>query len=74
MSGAKPPHQIESAHLEALAPMIWRRRRIETYRIKSVQPDWHPTQPWWNKVTSTVPKRRGLTRMARGPVRLKSAR
>lgn len=54
--GASPPHRTEPVYLETLAPVIWRRRPVETYGIKSVMPDWHLTQPWWNKVTDAVPE------------------
>ncbi len=54
--GASPPHRTEPIYLEILAPVIWRRRPVETYGIKSVMPDWHLTQPWWNKVTDAVPE------------------
>ena len=54
--GASPPHRIEPAYLEALAPVIWRRRRMETYGIKSVESGWHLTQPWWDRVTDAVPE------------------
>ena len=53
--GASPPHRTEPVYLETLAPVIWRRRRIETYGIKSVMPDWHLTQPWWIRVTAAMP-------------------
>ena len=53
--GASPPHRTEPVYLETLAPVIWRRRRIETYGIKSVMPDWHLTQPWWKRVTDAMP-------------------
>ena len=43
--GSSPPHRIEPAYLEALAPVIWRRRRLEAYGIKSVESGWHLTQP-----------------------------
>ncbi len=52
---ANPPHRIEPVYLETLAPVIWRRRGIETYGIKSVMPGWHRTQPWWDRITSAVP-------------------
>ncbi len=52
---ANPPHRIEPVYLETLAPVIWRRRSIETYGIKSVMPGWHLTQPWWERVASAVP-------------------
>lgn len=54
--GARPPHRIEPVYLETLAPVIWRRRRIETYGIKSVQSGWHLTQTWWARVTDAVPE------------------
>ena len=54
--GTSPPHRIEPVYLETLAPVIWRRRRIEKYGIKSVQSDWHLTQPWWDRVTGAVPE------------------
>lgn len=54
--GSSPPHRIEPVYLETLAPVIWRHRRIETYGIKSIQSDWHLTQPWWSKVTDAVPE------------------
>ena len=53
--GASPPHRVEPVYLEILAPVIWRRRSIETYGIKSLMPNWHLTQPWWNRVTDAVP-------------------
>lgn len=52
----QPPHRIEAAYLQALAPVIWRRRSIETYGIKSVSSTWHQTQPWWGTVTSAIPQ------------------
>ena len=51
----RPPHRVEAAYLQALAPAIWRRRSIETYGIKSVSAAWHSTQPWWGEVTSAIP-------------------
>lgn len=54
----QPPHRVEAAYLQALAPVIWRRRSIETYGIKSVSPTWHSTQPWWTAVTSAIPSGR----------------
>ena len=54
--GSSPPHRIEPAYLEALAPVIWRRRRIEAYGIKSVESGWHLAQPWWDRVTASVPQ------------------
>jgi len=54
--GTSPPHRIEPVYLETLAPVIWRRRPIESYGIKSVMPNWHLTQSWWDKVTDDVPE------------------
>ena len=54
--GPRPPHRIEPVYLRTLAPVIWRHRPIESYGIKSVMPDWHLTQPWWNEVTAEVPE------------------
>lgn len=51
-----PPHRVEAAYLQTLAPVIWRRRSIETYGIKSVSSTWHLTQPWWVTVTSAIPQ------------------
>ena len=42
-----------------------RRRRIEAYGIKSVEPGWHLTQPWWDRVTAAVPGG-GTSRGGRG--------
>ena len=54
--GSSLPHRIEPVYLETLAPVIWRHRPIESYGMKSVMPDWHLTQSWWNKVTDAVPE------------------
>ena len=54
--GTSPPHRIEPVYLETLAPVMWRRRRIESYGIKSVMPNWHVTQSWWNRFTDAVPE------------------
>ena len=51
----RPPHRVEAAYLRALAPVIWHRRSIATYGIKSVSAAWHWTQPWWGEVTSAIP-------------------
>ena len=53
--GVHPPHRIESAYLETMAPAIWGRHPIESYGIKSIQPEWHNSQPWWNRVTARMP-------------------
>lgn len=53
---AEPPRRIESAYLEALCLVIWRRRRLETYGIKSITRGWHTTQPWWDNVASAIPE------------------
>lgn len=57
--GAHPPRRTEPAYLEALAPVIWGRRRVESYGIKSVERGWHSTQPWWDRVTAAIPHRDG---------------
>ena len=53
--GTHPPHRIEPVYLEALAPAIWGRRDIESYGIKSINSDWHKSQPWWSRVTALIP-------------------
>ena len=54
--GSSPPHRIEPVYLKTLAPVIWRHRPIESYGIKSVMPNWHLRQSWWNRVTDDVPE------------------
>ena len=52
--GTHPPHRIEPAYLETMAPAIWGRRPIESYGIKSIQSGWHSSQPWWSRVTERI--------------------
>ena len=53
--GAHPPRRIEPVYLETIAPVIWGKRPIESYGIKSIQPGWHNSQQWWSRVTARIP-------------------
>ena len=50
-----PPHRTEPAYLLRLAPVIWRRRPIETHGIVSLMSGWHAPQPWWGELRSSIP-------------------
>ncbi len=50
-----PPHRVEPAYINALAPAVWGKRDLESYAVKSMVEGWHQSQTWWPAFTARVP-------------------